>query len=444
MAPRYECRSCGWSAPYGGPLGRCPRCGGPLDLVPLVPSPSGGGRGVWRYPGSLPPVGRPVTLGEGGTPLLRAERIGERIGLDRLLIKDETRNPTGSFVDRGSTVLVSAAREAGYGSLRTSAKGNVAASLAAYAAAAGMGISADVSGWSDYGKLYQLILFGADLTGEGAGGGAYEVRADDPLMSLGYSTAYLEVLEDLGRAPDWVVVPVGTGTLLWSLYRAAEAAGDVPRFLGVQARPCDPVARAFREGRDSPGPAGCGGATVAWDLAEPDPPRGAQALLAARESGGAVISVGEGEAIRWMAGLAEAEGILVEAASAVAVAGLAEAAADGTVGRGEEVVLVATGTGLKDPRAVSRVVAGLPRGGRAGRRGTKLRLLGMLAAGPRHPYGLWKSLRTEGIGLTKPAVYRHLRELEELGLVRSRVEGGRRLYSLTWRGELLLSDLGVQ
>jgi len=158
-----------------------------------------------------------VSLGEGGTPLLKAERLGAELGVANLMIKDETRNPTGSFLDRGSTVLLSLARRRRVKECVCLTTGNLGASLAAYCAKAGIDARIRVHSSTDRGKLYQMLAYGADVDSstrplQGESSGVLPVTAGNPYLLEGEKTTGFEVVQDLGwAAPDVIVVPVGTG-----------------------------------------------------------------------------------------------------------------------------------------------------------------------------------------------------------------------------------------
>jgi threonine synthase len=413
--------------------------------------------GVWRYKVFLPSVdpGHVVTLGEGGTPLLRAERLGRELGLRSLLIKDESRNPTGSFMDRGATVLLSVARERSVKECTCVTTGNLGASLAAYCAKAAVDARIRVHPNIDQGKLYQMLAYGAHIETASTrpekrarAVRSLPVTAGNPYLLEGEKTTAFEIIQDLGwRLPDAIVVPVGTGghlSMIWRAILQLRASGLVSgsqcRLLGVQV---EGDAESARERRA--GPSVQRGASLA-ELEDSEPYFRRQAAEAINESRGASLSTSQSEILDATGLLARTEGIFAEAASASVIASLKEAARTGLIRRDETVVCVVTGAGLKDPRAISRLA-------REARRapaktpyilpvsqigGTKLAMLRLLRTTPGYGYDLWRQLRTER-SITTASVYQHLEELEALGLLRRGgvvTAGGRErvVYELTRRG----------
>ena len=380
------CYACGRVAGSGQ---RCPDCGEPLwfDTTPeglAWPDCDG----VWAFADLLPvdPPRGGLAAAAGATPLVRAP------GLDvdgvRVHVKLEGANPTGSFKDRGSAVGVAAAVADGTGAVGTVSHGNMAASMAAHAASADLDcvvlVPADISDArldriaaygprivrvdGDYGRLYH------DALALGPEAGIAFVNSDSPLRVAGQKTTTLEVLRafvagEVGKgggdggsgppeptapsaAPDAVVMPVSSGghaSAAWKAVREATAAGlvdDTPRLYFVQASACAPVADAFMRGEDAvtrlePDEVG---ETVAYSIANPDPPSGTRVLSAARATDGAVLAVDD-DAIRAARRDLAAAGMRVEPASATPLAGLRRLRERGEVDAGEHVVLVATGVG---------------------------------------------------------------------------------------------------
>lgn len=464
----FRCVVCGVTAESEALDPVCTSCGGSLTLEwPRLPAV---GRrdfevlppGVWRYNLLLPEAGPdgPVTLGEGGTPLLRGERLGEALGLRNLLIKDETRNPTGSIKDRGSTVLVTMARRRGVRVCSCRTTGNLGASLAAYCAKAGIAARVSVTPGVDRVKLYQMIAYGAEVEAsgtpdEGPGGASHSlsVTAGNPYVLEGEKTTCFEVLQELAwKPPDAILVPVGTGGQISMTWRALGQLrdlglldGKVCRLLGVRIqsenRAVGPRSRAAR---------GVSAEMSFAELDESEPFFLEAASRAIEESRGTSISVTTPDTLRATGLLARTEGIFAEPVSASVVAALQTARNERLVDSGEVVVCVITGAGLKDTKAIARlaksarqVVVGEEYGVARIQIGeTKLSLLRYLSNRPRFGYELWKELAA-GRSITTASVYQHLGELEGLGLVRrSGVDtkrGRERIfYDLTRRGSYYL------
>ena len=408
--------------------------------------------GVWRYRGFLPALSPEdtVTLGEGGTPLLHAERLAEEVGLRDLLIKDESRNPTGSFMDRGTTVLVSLAKGKAVRECGCETTGNLGASLAAYCAKAGIDARIRVNPNTDQGKLYQMLAYGADLAATARhprGGMSLEVDAANPYLLEGEKTTGFEIIQDLGwKAPDVIVVPVGTGghlSMIWrsilELRRARIIGSSECRLLGIGLE--GPGARGSGERGTHPG----GGFPLA-ELTGSAPYFRKEADKAMDESGGLSLSTTPEETVAATGLLAKTEGIFAEPSGASVVAALGRAAKDGMIGRDETVVGIITGAGLKDTRAVSRIAkearritSQLAYASPSPKIGdTKLAILHLLHRRSDYAYEIWKTLRAER-RISTASIYQHLLELEEFTLIRKKgavVSGGREriLYELTRRG----------
>ncbi len=311
-----------------------------------------------------------LTLGEGFTPLVRAERLGAALGLANLYLKVEGQNPTGSFKDRGMVVAVAKAAEAGARAIVCASTGNTSASAAAYGVAAGMEVIVVLpKGQIAVGKLLQALVAGARVI---AIDGNFDqalaiVRAlaeqDDHPVTLvnsvnpfrleGQKTAAFEVCDDLGRAPDVLAIPVGNAgniSAYWAGFREYAAAGLVdttPRMWGFQAAGAAPLVVGHRIEHPE---------TVATAIRIGDPASWSKAIEARDASGGRISAVTDDEILAAYRGLARHEGVFCEPASAASVAGVTKAAAAGEIDADATVVCVLTGHGLKDPTTAERQV----------------------------------------------------------------------------------------
>ena len=451
-----------------------------VNPEPVVTSASDLGRpppGVWRFRAFLPevPGGNIVTLGEGGTPLLPARRLGAEVGLDNLAIKDETMNPTGSFMDRGSTVLVSLAKGMGVSRFSCATTGNLGASLAAYSARAGIETRIRISPNIDRGKLYQMIMYGSKVElssssaddEDGSDTRSRSISAANPFILEGEKTTGFEILQDEDWVqPDAIVLPVGTGghiTMMWRSLLEMRTAGLIPepasRLIGVQLRASSLMEadahqeknrtegrRTIHKGRDRR-------TAAPIELEESEPIFRKAAERSIRTSGGDRVEVSPKEVIQGMSLLAKTEGIFAEPAGASVIASLKLAKDRGLLRRSDRIVCVVTGAGLKDTRAISRIAkpaaSMMPsedfmiRPLEVGT--TKLRIMRLLSVGPSFGYVVWKSLSKEG-RITTASVYQHLSELERASLVRRsrvvRFKGRERMfYELTRKGSELLKAL---
>ncbi len=301
-----------------------------------------------------------MSLGEGSTPLLRAPRLGARLGVD-LYLKVEGANPTGSFKDRGMTMALSRAAQAGAQAVICASTGNTSASAAAYAARAGIRCVVVIpGGYVALGKLAQAQVAGAQVVQiEGSFDDALRlvrVISDEHPITLvnnlnpyrleGQKTAAWEIIDDLGRAPEWMCLPVGNGgniTAYWRGYKEALERGQItqlPRMLGAQAA----GSAAMVLGEDVLQPE-----TIATAIRIGAPVRREEAGAAARDSNGGFVAATDREILDWFGHVVRDEGVFCEPSSAASLAGLANARSAGTVAEGAEVVCVLTGNGLKDP-----------------------------------------------------------------------------------------------
>lgn len=343
---------------------RC-ECGGPLEVTgaptfdPARVDATDGT--LWRYRHALPlsPETPAVTLGEGNTPLVETRWDDLPI-----LLKCESLNPTGSFKDRGTTVLVTALAGKGVGTVVEDSSGNAGASLAAYAARAGIQAQVYVPAHASPVKQAQIAAYGAEVVAvpgpraeaaravleAASAGAAYASHVYHPLIHHGMKTTAFDICEQLaGSQPDAVVLPVGHGSLLLGLamgfdeLRAAGVIERTPRLFGVQASACAPLAAAFQRGDREP-TAVTEGDTVAGGVRIADPPRGREILAEVRRSRGVLLAVEDEEAMAAQRRLAH-QGFYVEPTSALAVAAL-----DHLRHRLEGMVVVMlTGSGFKTP-----------------------------------------------------------------------------------------------
>jgi threonine synthase len=301
-----------------------------------------------------------VSLGEGSTPLVRLDRLSERLELD-IWVKLEGMNPTGSFKDRGMTVALSKAVEDGAEAVICASTGNTSASAAAYASKAGLRAFVLIpEGKIALGKLAQAIMHGAMvLSLEGNFDQALDmvrqvveshdvalVNSVNPYRIAGQTTGAFEICDALGDAPDALCIPVGNAgniTAYWAgfgIYHQAERAKSVPTMFGFQAAGAAPLVLGHVVEKPE---------TLATAIRIGNPARGDEAIAAASDSGGAIDSVTDEEILAAYRLLASSEGVFCEPASAASVAGLLKRHAAGGFTAGERVVCILTGHGLKDP-----------------------------------------------------------------------------------------------
>ena len=367
----------------------CDQCFGPLevsydysglgDAAELRRKIQAGPASIWRYADFLPFARRPRTaLDAGFTPLIRSERLAERLGIGEVYVKNDAANPTHSFKDRVVTVAVAKARELGYEVVACASTGNLANAVAAHSAAAGLESSVFVPADLEEQKILATGIYGTKLV---AVKGNYddvnrlctELSAEHPWAFVnvnlrpyyaeGSKTLAFEVVEQLGfELPDRVVCPVASGSLFTKIACGFEewielglVVGSLPTFNGAQAAGCAPVAQAFEDGHDICRPVRPDD-TIAKSLAIGNPADGPFALELARRTGGSIDSVTDEEIVTGIQLLAETTGIFTETAGGVTTAVLRKLAERGEIGRDERVVIYITGEGLKTLDSVRGVV----------------------------------------------------------------------------------------
>jgi threonine synthase len=380
-----ECSLCSRKFEPGKVYNLCD-CGGPLlvryDLEKLRRSWSrdqiaSGPNSMWRYGPVLPPTGETsiISLGEGMTPLIRTQRLGQRIGADQLWLKDEGLNPTGSFKARGLSCAVSMAVELGIRKLAIPSAGNAASAMAAYAAAAGLEAHIFMPRDVPQANFVECKAYGARVTlVDGlisdcaklvAAGAAREGWFDvttlkEPYRIEGKKTMGYELAEQMSwQLPDAIFYPTGGGVGLigmWKAFSEMEALGWIgskrPKMIAVQVEGCQPVVRAFQLG-SARSEFWEHASTVASGLRVPKPLGDFLILKAVRESGGTAIAVSDAELLDAGIQLASEEGLFVAPEGAACVSALEKLLADGTLKRDEKIVIYNTGAGLKYLEAYS-------------------------------------------------------------------------------------------
>jgi len=373
-----KCKECGTAYELDASY-FCENCFGPLevaydhshlDVAEVKRQIQAGSQGIWRYADFLPFEGRPGDpLEPGLTPLLRADRLADRLELDaEIWIKNDAANPTHSFKDRVVAVAVAKAQELGFDTVACASTGNLANAVAAHAAAAGLDSYVFVPANLEEQKLLATGIYGTNLVGVR---GNYDdvnrlctqlaetrpwafVNVNlRPYYAEGSKTLAYETVEQLGwKLPDRVVSPIASGSLFTKLGRGFQewldlglVSGSQPIFNGAQAAGCSPVATAFAEGWEVCKPQRP--ETIAKSLAIGDPADGPYAIEHARRTGGGIDSVSDDEIREGIKLLAETTGIFTETAGGVTVGVLRKLAERGEIAAGEKVVVYITGEGLK-------------------------------------------------------------------------------------------------
>lgn len=399
MAAALRCMECGAEYPLASFTYRCD-CGGLLDVVHDLASLTVSRRlfeergrdsgpepwrrsGVWRFRELVLPVGPELIVSrpEGNTPLYRSSALARWVGLVDFAVKHEGENPTGSFKDRGMTVGITWAKAIGARAVACASTGNTAASMAAYAALAGLRAIVFVPrGKVALGKLAQALAYGAltleveadfdtamELVQESSRElGIYLLNSVNPLRIEGQKTIVYEIVQELGwEPPDWIVFPAGNlgnaaafGKALWEL-KELGLISRMPRLVAVQAAGANPFYRSFVQGFSSLKPVQA--ETVATAIRIGNPVSFPRAVRSLRWTEGMVVEVTDQEIMDAKA-VVDAAGIGCEPASAAAVAGARKLVSQGVIGKGERVVAVLTGNLLKDPEATVAYHTGRLRG----------------------------------------------------------------------------------
>jgi threonine synthase len=386
------CVACGRETPADGARLTCRACGENLDVrydYALVAREIDPRRlremrepSLWRYRPLLPlhESSGPPPLRVGGRPLLRAARLGERIGVPRLYLHDDTGNPTASFKDRASLVAALRGREMGAETIATASTGNAASSLAGIAAALGMRAVIFVPENAPAPKLTQMLLYGArvfrvrgtyddafDLCLAATERFGWYTRSTgvNPFTVEGKKTAAFEIAESLAwKAPDWVLVPTGDGNILGGVgkgfleLRRLGWIDRAPRLAAVQAAGSAAIANAWRAGEAVARPVVA--ETVADSISVGFPRDSRRALGVLRETEGVAITVPDEEILAAMRELPAATGVFAEPSAAAALAGLRTLVREEKIGAEQTVVLLVTGNGLKDVATASRLVPAPP------------------------------------------------------------------------------------
>jgi threonine synthase len=377
-AQALKCKECSTTYPLEARY-FCERCFGPLEVAYRPPGSSpqelkrriqAGPDTLWRYADFLPLDRVPrASLPTGLTPLVRADRLAERLGLGELWIKNETANPTHSFKDRVVSVALARAIELGFETVACASTGNLAGAVAAHAAYAGLAAYVFVPADLEPEKILSAGAYGAQIVGVRGDYDAVnrlctEVSGERdswafvnvnvrPYYAEGSKTLAFETAEQLGwEIPDRVVAPIASGSLFTKVARgfqefidAGLVSGAIPAMNGAQAEGCSPVAQAFAQGADVCRPVKPD--TIAKSLAIGNPADGPYAVELARRTGGSVDAVSDDEIRAGIRLLAETTGIFTETAGGVTTAVLAKLAERGEIDPGERVVAYITGDGLK-------------------------------------------------------------------------------------------------
>jgi len=405
-----ECLSCQKTYELRDDLSVCPECGGPL--VPRTSKIENLKEkectGIWRWKDYIPfaaNITSEITLYEGKTPLIRGKKLEEHFGCGPIYIKDESRNPTGTFIDRGSAVLTSYAKSNNVKSITVPSLGDLGVSISAYSRHAGLHTTIYLPKTAPVSKYYQTLLLADSVrvrdNYESLLEEVKKIRLKHTLVAYpwdsrliaGYRTLVYEIVKEL-RDVSTVVVPMGNGVLLLSVWYTFLDLGLKPTIIGVRGSKVHPVIMDISVERSK-----------ILDFA----------VSCVKESGGEIISVDVEDALEASYMLATLEGFMLEPVGASTLSALIRKALD------PPVVLIMTGSTLKDPMMIEKMIT--RKRGRSIARSlgiTKLRILEILSMeGSTYPYRVWKLLREYyGISIALRNVYKHIKDLEDMGLIK--------------------------
>jgi threonine synthase len=373
------CTQCGKRYGLDEPKLRCDECREPLEAAygALRPEVQAQGSIVRKFRAFYPfgdVSSEAMSLGEGGTPLIPSSIVGRQWGMEALYFKDETQNPTWSFKDRGTFCGIQYAISLGYERIGTVSTGNMAASVAAYGARAGLSTFIMVSAGIPAEKLKPIAAYGPHLIRAGgdydrlydeslrAGErhGIYCINSDAPFRVEGSKTIACEICEQMHfQAPDYVIIPVSAGGNFRGILKGFEEFKSVglidgiPKLIAVQAEGCAPIAEAFQGKREkvtrfrNP-------KTIARAIMNPYPPSGNQVLRKLKENGGLALTVSDVEILEAQRLMAQ-EGIFGQPAACTPLAASKKLLSSGYLKPGDRVVLIVTGAGLKVPSALDHL-----------------------------------------------------------------------------------------
>ena len=453
------CLNCGEKVETNMPKYKCEKCGGPLEYKieygKIGNVKFTGEISFWRYRSLLPKVKNIATLREGGTPLYRANRLAGQMGLSNLYLKDETRNPTNSFRDRAAALMVSNMLDLGFSTALCASNGNMGASLAAYCAKYGLTCHVIIPKNVDVGKIAQMIIYDAIIEEYGVTvdesigraeklaeetGWYQATSALNPLVIEAQKTIAYEIAEQLGGVPDAVIVPMGSGGTIYSLWKGfrelyeLDRIKEVPKLIGVQSDGCSPIVNAY-VGKDEKLVNPMTRATSIFVL---NPLKKDLAVKAIKESRGAAVTVSDKEILEAEQEIARMEGLFAEPASSGTIAALKKLLKESIIDRNETVVCLITGSGLKATDILQALHKKRKMAVIGAEFSTKEKILRIISKKKTYGYEIWKEL---GKTMTRTAVYQHLNELQNRGLIAIHVEGGRKYFSITQRGKRVLEAL---
>ena len=452
-----QCVHCGTKFPVYPLRSNCEKCCGILEYRANLPEKRdvkfSGTLGFWRYKQLLPPVHNIVSLGEGGTPLHKADRLAKTMGLTKLFLKDETRNPTNSYRDRAAALLTSNAIDLKLDTLVCATNGNMGASLAAYSAKAELNCHVIVPKEVDVGKLAQMLAYDAIIEEYGEiiddsickaeaiakETGWYQATAElNPLVVEAQKTIAYEIYEQ-NEVPEWMIVSMGSGGTIYSVWKGFKElkqlglTKSLPKMIGVQPDGCASIVNAAKGAELAKT---CSPSTRALAILVGNPLQSELATGAITESEGLSLTVSDQDILAAELQTAKLEGVFAEPASAITIAALKKLLEENRIAKDSSMVCLITGSGLKATDVLQALTKKQKAAGLGLAVSTKQKILKFLSEKDTYGYDLWKQL---GKIMTRAAIYQHLNELSDKGLVVGYEEGGKKFFRITERGRKVLA-----
>ena len=454
---RLQCVRCGEKFPVYPLRSNCKICGGMLEYKANLPNGHAikflGTLRFWRYKQKLPLVHQMVSLGEGGTPLHKAKRLAKSMGLTNLYLKDETRNPTNSYRDRAAALLTSNAIDLRLETLVCATNGNMGASLAAYSAKAGLNCHVIVPKEVDVGKLAQMLAYDATIEEYGEiiddsiikaerlakETGWYQATAElNPLVVEAQKTISYEIYEQ-NEAPEWMLVSMGSGGTIYSIWKGFKELKELgltktlPKMVGIQPEGCASIVESVKgtkpEKAYKP-------STRALAILVGNPLQSELAIKAINESEGLAVTVSDEDILAAELHIAKLEGVFAEPASSATVAALKKLVEENKISKDSSVVCLITGSGLKATDVLQALTKKQKTAGLGLEISTKEKILRILDKKDTYGYDLWKQL---GKIMTRAAIYQHLNELSEKGIIVGYEENGKKFFRITKHGKRALA-----
>ncbi len=463
----YICTNCAKSFELNSIVYKCPNCNGILWVkTPKVNVQNFFNQerkftNFWDFRDIFPEINQDfiVSLGEGITPCKPSKKLGKIWDIKNLYFKDETHNPTNSFKDRAAALLISHARSLDYNKVLCASNGNQGASIAAYASLEGIKCLNLIPEKIDVGKKAQMIAYNSKIKSKGKYSDEaiqealnpkyknyYQCTPEyNPLTIEGQKTISYELIHQIGEI-DGVIIPMGSGGLLVSIWKGfkelkqSKQISKVPKMIGVQTKTSSPIVNKYNKIKEQITKNNENINSYALGILVKEPFYQDLALKAIKETNGIALAIQENLMLSSAEEFASKEGIFAEPASALTIAALNSLLQEKIIKKDEKIVCLITGSGLKTPYMLEALSSRAKTAGMGGILSTKLKILSQISLSKEK--GIYGSKIKELMGtISLPAIYQHLKELEEKELIVRRKEGKNVFYTITNKGKKVLEAL---